>query len=248
MWIPNESAVQAGEEMIEPAALEKLREFLPENFKDIFLLTRALTHRSYINENKHVLEDNERLEFLGDSILDFIVAEWLYNQFPEKKEGFLTKVRAALVHTQQLSEFARQIDLGQALLLGKGEDSAGGRDRDAILCDAFEALIAAIYIKTDIETTRKFLVPFLERESGKIIKNHAEEDVKSRLQEWAQAQGYPSPNYLIINESGPDHAKIFEVVAIVNDRRIAKGQGSSKQQAEKAAAENSLKKLGVIDQ
>ncbi len=234
--------------MIEPAALEKLREFLPENFKDIFLLTRALTHRSYINENKHVLEDNERLEFLGDSILDFIVAEWLYNQFPEKKEGFLTKVRAALVHTQQLSEFARQIDLGQALLLGKGEDSAGGRDRDAILCDAFEALIAAIYIKTDIETTRKFLVPFLERESGKIIKNHAEEDVKSRLQEWAQAQGYPSPNYLIINESGPDHAKIFEVVAIVNDRRIAKGQGSSKQQAEKAAAENSLKKLGVIDQ
>jgi ribonuclease-3 len=248
VWIPNESAVQAGEEMIEPAALEKLREFLPENFKDIFLLTRALTHRSYINENKHVLEDNERLEFLGDSILDFIVAEWLYNQFPEKKEGFLTKVRAALVHTQQLSEFARQIDLGQALLLGKGEDSAGGRDRDAILCDAFEALIAAIYIKTDIETTRKFLVPFLERESGKIIKNHAEEDVKSRLQEWAQAQGYPSPNYLIINESGPDHAKIFEVVAIVNDRRIAKGQGSSKQQAEKAAAENSLKKLGVIDQ
>jgi len=234
--------------MIEPAALEKLREFLPENFKDIFLLTRALTHRSYINENKHVLEDNERLEFLGDSILDFIVAEWLYNQFPEKKEGFLTKVRAALVHTQQLSEFARQIDLGQALLLGKGEDSAGGRDRDAILCDAFEALIAAIYIKTDIETTRKFLVPFLERESGKIIKNHAEEDVKSRLQEWAQAQGYPSPNYLIINESGPDHAKVFEVVAIVNDRRIAKGQGSSKQQAEKAAAENSLKKLGVIDQ
>ncbi len=133
-------------------------------------MTRALTHRSYINENKHVLEDNERLEFLGDSILDFIVAEWLYNQFPEKKEGFLTKVRAALVHTQQLSEFARQIDLGQALLLGKGEDSAGGRDRDAILCDAFEALIAAIYIKTDIETTRKFLVPFLERESGKIIK------------------------------------------------------------------------------
>jgi ribonuclease-3 len=234
--------------MIEPAALEKLREFLPENCKDIFLLTRALTHRSYINENKHVLEDNERLEFLGDSILDFIVAEWLYNQFPEKKEGFLTKVRAALVHTQQLSEFARQIDLGQALLLGKGEDSAGGRDRDAILCDAFEALIAAIYIKTDIETTRKFLVPFLERESGKIIKNHAEEDVKSRLQEWAQAQGYPSPNYLIINESGPDHAKIFEVVAIVNDCRIAKGQGSSKQQAEKAAAENSLKKLGVIDQ
>lgn len=237
----------SGEEMIEPAALQKLREKLPENFDDIFLLTRALTHRSYVNENKHVLEDNERLEFLGDSILDFIVAEWLYNHFPEKQEGFLTKVRAALVHTQQLSIFARQIDLGSALLLGKGEDGAGGRDRDAILCDAFEALIAAIYIKTDIETTRKFLVPFLEQESGKILKNHAEEDVKSKLQEWAQAQGYSSPNYPIISESGPDHAKIFEVVAIVNNQRIAKGQGSSKQQAEKAAAENSLRKLGIIN-
>lgn len=237
----------SGEEMIEPAALQKLREFLPENFDDIFLLTRALTHRSYVNENKHVLEDNERLEFLGDSILDFIVAEWLYNHFPEKQEGFLTKVRAALVHTQQLSLFARQIELGQALLLGKGEDGAGGRDRDAILCDAFEALIAAIYIKTDMETTRKFLVPFLEQESGKIIKNHAEEDVKSRFQEWAQAQGYSSPGYEIVSESGPDHAKVFEVIAIVNNRKIAKGRGSSKQQAEKAAAENSLRKLGLIN-
>ena len=234
--------------MIEPAALEKLREHLPSNFDDIFLLTRALTHRSYVNENKHVLEDNERLEFLGDSILDFIVAEWLYNHYPEKQEGFLTKVRAALVHTQQLSSFARQIDLGQALLLGKGEDSAGGRDRDAILCDAFEALVAAIYIKTDIETTRNLLAPFLEKECDKILKNHAEEDVKSKLQEWAQAQGFFSPSYEIVSESGPDHAKSFEVVAIVNDRRIAKGQGSSKQQAEKAAAENSLRKLGIIDQ
>lgn len=231
--------------MIEPAVLINLREKLPHKFNDIFLLTRALTHRSYINENKHVLEDNERLEFLGDSILNFIVAEWLYNQYPEKQEGFLTKVRAALVHTQQLSAFARQIDLGPALLVGRGEDSAGGRERDAILCDAFEALIAAIYLNTDIETVRQFVVPFLESESGEILRNHAEEDVKSRLQEWAQAQGYPSPNYITISESGPDHAKVFEVIAMINNRKIAQGRGSSKQQAEKAAAQNSIKKLGI---
>ncbi|MDD4578946.1 MAG: ribonuclease III domain-containing protein, partial [Anaerolineaceae bacterium] len=107
--------------MIEPGALANLRDHLPEKFDNIFMLTRALTHRSYMNENREVLEDNERLEFLGDSILSFIVAEWLYNNFPEKDEGFLTKVRAALVHTQQLSSFARSIELGPALLVGKGE-------------------------------------------------------------------------------------------------------------------------------
>lgn len=231
--------------MIEPAVLNALNEKLPKKFNNHFLLTRALTHRSYMNENKFVLEDNERLEFLGDAILNFIVAEWLYNQFPEKQEGFLTKVRAALVHTQQLSRFARQIDLGSALLVGKGEESAGGRDRDAILCDAFEALIAAIYIDTDIESVKTFVIPFLENESIHILNNHIEEDVKSRLQEWAQAQGYPSPNYKTVSERGPDHAKVFEVIAMVNNRKIAKGKGSSKQQAEKNAAENSIKKLGI---
>lgn len=231
--------------MIEPAVLNALNEKLPKNFNNQFLLTRALTHRSYMNENKFVLEDNERLEFLGDAILNFIVAEWLYNQFPEKQEGFLTKVRAALVHTQQLSRFARQIDLGSALLVGKGEESAGGRDRDAILCDAFEALIAVIYIDTDIESVKTFVIPFLENESIHILNNHIEEDVKSRLQEWAQAQGYPSPNYKTVSERGPDHAKVFEVIAMVNNRKIAKGKGSSKQQAEKNAAENSIKKLGI---
>ncbi len=233
--------------MIEPASLKSLKEKLPANFDDIFLLTRALTHRSFINENKHVIEDNERLEFLGDSILSFIVAEWLYNHYPEKQEGFLTKVRAALVHTEQLSEFARKIDLGPALLLGRGEDSAGGRDRDAILCDAFEALLAAIYIDTNLETVKSLVIPMLEAESDKILRNHAEEDVKSRLQEWAQAQGYPSPVYLTISESGPDHAKVFEVIAIINNKKIAKGKGSSKQSAEKDAALNSIKKLGITN-
>jgi len=232
--------------MIELAALTNLRKHLPENFSDIFMLTRALTHRSYMNENKDVLEDNERLEFLGDAILNFIVAEWLYNHYPEKQEGFLTKVRAALVHTQQLSAFARKIELGPAILVGRGEASTGGRDRDAILCDAFEALIAAMYLDTDIQTVKNFIVPLLETESSEILKSHAEEDVKSRLQEWAQAQGYASPIYVLVSESGPDHAKQFEVVALVNNRKIASGKGSSKQTAEKDAAVNSMKKLGIF--
>ena len=232
--------------MIEPDALAKLRGHLPENFDNIFMLTRALTHRSYVNENKEVLEDNERLEFLGDSILSLIVAEWLYNNFPEKDEGFLTKVRAALVYTQQLSIFARQIELGPALLLGRGESNAGGRNRDAILCDAFEAMIAAIYLECGLQTVKDFIIPLLESESEEILRSHSEEDVKSRLQEWAQAQGYAAPSYVLVDEYGPDHDKRFVVVAMVNDEKIAQGRGSSKQLAEKNAAQNSIKKLGIV--
>lgn len=246
MRMLNESAVQQGVFMIEPNALVKLREHLPKNFNNIFLLTRALTHRSYLNENREVLEDNERLEFLGDSILGFIVAEWLYNNFPEKNEGFLTKVRAALVHTQQLSVFARMIDLGPALLVGRGEANAGGRDRDAILCDAFEALIAVIYLDCGMQTVKDFIIPLLESESEEILRSHLEEDVKSRLQEWAQAQGYSAPSYVLVDEYGPDHDKRFVVAAMINDKKVAQGRGSSKQLAEKNAARNSIKKLGIL--
>lgn len=231
--------------MIEPEALAKLREHLPNNFEDVSLINRAMTHRSYLNENRETLEDNERLEFLGDSILGFIVAEWLYNNYPEKDEGFLTKVRAALVHTQQFAIFARRLEIGSALLLGKGEENAGGRNRDAILCDAFEALIAAMYLDCGIENVKKFIIPMLEGESEFIVRNHSEEDVKSKLQEWAQAQGYAAPSYQLVGESGLDHAKTFEVVAVINNKQIASGRGSSKQLAEKNAAFNSINKLGI---
>jgi len=150
----DDQAVQNRKRMLDADASAKFYSALPGQFKDNFLLTRALTHRSYLNENRSVLEDNERLEFLGDSIIGYVVAEWLYNHFPEKKEGVLTKLRSALVHTQQLADFARKINLGTVLLLGHGEEQAGGRDRNAILCDAFEALIAAIYLSTDIATVK----------------------------------------------------------------------------------------------
>jgi len=233
--------------MLDKHASNRFYESLPANFTNELLLTRALTHRSYLNENRDVLEDNQRLEFLGDAILAYIVAEWLYNRFPEKKEGFLTKMRSALVHTEQLAFFARKIDLGSALLLGKGEELAGGRDRTAILCDAFEALIAAIYLGTDIQTVKDFFYPMMESQIDLILESHAEEDPKSILQEWAQAQGYASPVYVLERESGPDHDKVFEVSVSVNGEQLAQGSGGSKQLAEKAAASAAMLKLGLRD-
>lgn len=228
-----------------PIARSEFMSRLPANFNDTFLINRALTHRSYLNENRSAIEDNERLEFLGDSILGFLVAEWLYHAFPEKREGFLTKIRAALVHTEQLSAFARQIDLGSVIKLGKGEQAAGGANRDAILCDAFEALIAAMYLDTDLDTVRSFVIPMIEREAVRIIASHSEEDVKSRLQEWAQGKGYPSPSYALVSETGPDHDKRFEVKVIINQQEIATGIGANKQMAEKAAAGAALSALNI---
>lgn len=231
--------------MIEPHSKERLKAHLPANFTDDFLLNRALTHSSYINENRDAIEENERLEFLGDAVVSFIVAEWLYNRYPEKKEGFLTKIRAALVRTNQLAEFARSIELGPAILLGRGEDAAGGRNRDAILCDAFEALIAAIYLSTDLDTVRAFIIPLIEDQSEKILLNHTEEDAKSRLQEWAQSKGLATPVYHLVSETGPDHAKQFKVSVLVNGEEMGTGIGSSKQQAEKEAALAALHNLGI---
>ncbi len=217
-------------------------------FKDYFLLSRALTHRSYLNENKDAIEDNERLEFLGDAVLDFIVAEWLYNHYPEKPEGDLTRLRAALVYTDQLASFAKTIDLGQALRLGHGEIQAGGRDRLTLLCDAFEALIGALYLQGGIDAVNNFMVPLLEEVVDDIFRNHMDEDTKSRLQEWAQGNGYASPRYVLVREDGPDHAKTFEMEVRIGKKSFGRGMGSSKQSAEKAAAKEALLKLGVLEQ
>ncbi len=227
----------------------------PENFSrrlklpftNYFLVSRALTHRSYLNENKDAIEDNERLEFLGDAVLDFVVADWLYNHYPEKPEGDLTRLRAALVHTDQLAFFARQIDLGQALRLGRGEVQAGGRERSSLLCDAFEALIGAIYIHGGIPAVNNFIIPLLEDVVEIIFQNHLDEDTKSRLQEWAQGHGFTSPKYVLISEKGPDHNKIFQMQVRIDQKPYGSGSGTSKQSAEKAAAKEALHKLGVLE-
>ena len=178
-------------------------------FSDLSLLTRALTHRSYVNENPTSLEDNERLEFLGDAVLDFIVGAWVYHRFPEMPEGDLTKMRSAIVRNEQLAVFARRLDLGRALLLGRGEYASGGGERDVLLGSTFEAVIGALYLDAGIEAVNAFVHPLLEDAKGFILEEI--HDPKSRLQEWAQAEKMGTPQYVTIGSSGPDHAKTFEV-------------------------------------
>jgi len=224
---------------------QELADRLGLPFTDWLLLGRALTHRSYLNEHNEALEDNERLEFLGDAVLDFVVGAWLYNHYPEMPEGDLTRMRSALVHTEQLAVFARQIDLGRAMRLGRGEVQAGGRNRSALLCDTFEALIGAIYLHSGIGMVHRFLEPLLEEASEEILISRKNEDPKSLFQEWAQAQGFSTPQYVTRSASGPDHAKVFEVDVVINSKVFGSGSGHSKQAAAKSAAKAALENMGL---
>lgn len=207
------------------------------------LVQRALTHRSYMNENSDALEDNERLEFLGDAVLDYVVGAWLYNRFPEMNEGELTRMRSALVKTDQLANFANEIELGQAIRLGKGEEDNGGRERMAMLCAVFEALIGAISIDAGIADVEAFIAPLLEHAAEVILDGRQDHDPKSMFQEWSQAKGYPAPEYRILSETGPDHAKYFVIEALVGNEVYGEGSGNSKQIASMEAARQALGKL-----
>lgn len=217
----------------------------PIPIKDKYLLQRALTHRSYLNEHSEVIEDNERLEFLGDAVLDFLVADWVYHHFPEMAEGELTKLRSALVKTEQLAEFARQLGLGEMMLLGKGEAESGGQNRANLLCATFEAVIGAIYLDGGIEEVQKFLKPIVEKTAEEIVAQNKEREPKSFLQEWAQSNGYGPPVYRTISVSGPEHAKFFEVEVYIGNRCYGKGEGPNKRAASKNAAKMALKYLGL---
>ncbi len=212
-------------------------------FHDQGLLRRALTHRSYLNEHPEALEDNERLEFLGDAVLDFLTAVWLYNRFPEMNEGQLTRLRAALVRTEQLAAFACEIGLGEALLLGRGEELTGGRKRPALLCGAFEALIGALYLDSGWETVRAFMEPRLQRAVQAILNRESVVDARSRLQIWAQGEYGETPRYHTVDSFGPDHAREFIVEVSVGGRVRGRGQGRSKQEAAQRAAEDALARL-----
>ena len=212
-------------------------------FINLSLLTRALTHRSFVNENPSSTEDNERLEFLGDAVLDFIVGAWVYHRFPEMPEGDLTKLRSALVRNDQLAEFARQLNLGNALRLGRGEYMTGGGHRDALLGSTFEAVLGAIYLDSGLEAVETFVNPLLEAARESVLTKI--QDPKSQLQEWAQAQKLGSPHYHTIAMTGPDHAKLFEVEVLIGERVIGKGGGTSKHAAQHAAAQDALKNLGI---
>lgn len=216
------------------------------NFVNLYLLRRALTHRSYINEHPALSEDNERLEFLGDAVLDFLSAAWLFDRFPEFDEGQMTRCRSALVGNEQLAEFARRLGLGELLLLGRGEQSGGGRIRPALLGSAFEALVGALYLDQGIEAVRRLMLPLLDSEMEAILRERKDLDSKSMLQEWAQAHGSGSPAYELLETSGPDHARIFRVAVAVAGKVCGEGLGASKQLASKAAATQALRMLGLI--
>jgi ribonuclease-3 len=217
-------------------------------FNDPQLLERALTHSSYANEHLNEpapAQDNERLEFLGDAVVDFIAGAWLYEKFPDLDEGRLTSMRAALVKVGALAEFARQCGLPDHLRLGKGEVDTGGRNRANILGDAFEALVGALYLDQGMGAARDFLVPFMEQATPAILLSNLDRDAKSRLQEWAQSTLGVTPRYRLINTEGPDHAKMFTVAVWLGESIIATGSGTSKQMAEQIAAREAMERANT---
>lgn len=220
--------------------LTQLEEQLDYHFQDKSLLLRALTHRSYINESPFIHADNERLEFLGDAVIDLIVADILYQRFPEQREGVLTPMRAHLVRRETLAQFARAIQLGDYLLMGRGERESRGAERDATLCATFEALCGAIYLDSGLRAVTTFLLPLLESELAELSAGHWQKDAKSRLQEWSQAEWNITPRYTTLTSTGPDHDKKFTVEVAVGDQVRSVGEGNSKQKAAQAAAQAAL--------
>lgn len=212
--------------------------------RDLGLLGRALTHRSYVNEHPDSLEDNERLEFLGDAALDFVSGSWLYNHFPEMDEGKLTRLRSALVRTEQLAAFAQEIDLGEALRLGRGEALTGGRQRPALLCGGFEALMGALFLDSGIGAVHDFMEPRFRAAVPLILQDETLFDARSLLQIWAQGERGETPHYETVETSGPDHAREFVVEVSLGDDIVGRGKGHSKQAAAQSAAEDALSRLG----
>lgn len=217
--------------------IELLQQHMQYTFNDTDLLVQAITHRSYLNEHReHTLGHNERLEFLGDAVLQVIASDFLYDRFPSMPEGRLTRLRAWLVRTETLAEFARQLDLGEVIQMARGEEIDGGRQRDSILCDAFEAVLGAMYLDSDLNTARRFIMPFLEPMLVEILTMQKDKDAKSLFQEWSQAIFRLTPTYELLEEIGTEHNKIFRVAVVLNATIVGMGEGRNKQSAEQAAA------------
>jgi ribonuclease-3 len=216
-------------------------------FHDPALLQEALTHRSYVNEvrksDPHA-RHNERLEFLGDAVLAFVVGAWLYKILPHEREGRLSRLRSLLVQGETLAKFARACGLADLLRLGAGEDKGGGRTRVSILADAFEAVVGALYLDQGLEAVKAFLAPFLWLALQDALHQVSTKDDKTRLQEWFQAQGQ-IPTYHILWADGQDHQKLFLVEVRVNDVPLGWGNAGRKQKAQQVAAQMALKSLGI---
>jgi len=225
--------------------LKQLQKNLSYAFKKVSVLNQALMHKSYANENpEEALSDNERLEFLGDAVLEVIISHILMESFPAYAEGELTKLRAALVNEKRIADVARELHLGDFLLLGKGEDSTEGRFKNSILADTYEAVIAAIYLDGGYNPVFKVV----RRHFTKMITaanegNLHHRDYKSQLQEYTQAVLKSTPQYILVKEMGPDHNKSFEIKVTLNDTIMGRGSGRSKKSAEQKAAKEALDRL-----
>ena len=215
----------------------QLETIIGYKFKNPELLETALTHTSYANESRTPVKHNERLEFLGDSVLQIVSADYLFHAYADRPEGDLTRIRASLVSESALFQFAQEIDLGSYLRLGRGEELGGGRCRPSVVSDAFEATIAALFLDGGIETARNFILPFITE--GKT----AEDDHKTALQEVVQKHPDDRLTYTVTGESGPAHDKRFQVTVALNGKALAVGEGRSKKAAEQQAAKAALTKL-----
>ena len=221
--------------------LDKLQERLGYRFKNLNLLQDALTHKSFLNENRHLnIRDNERMEFLGDAVLDLVVTDLLYNKFPEMREGELSKKRSSIVRESALYAIATDLGLGPNILMGRGEAQSGGDKKSSLLADSFEAVVAAIYLDGEIAAARRFIdgifTPLLDI-APKV------KDYKSQFQELCQKDNLIAPTYKVINRSGPDHDKLFDVELEIDGKAISTGRGKSIKEAERQAAKEALREV-----
>ena len=224
----------------------EIEKIIGVTFKREDLIKTACTHRSYLNEHKStVKEHNERLEFLGDAVLELVVTDFLYRKYPTKPEGELTSWRAALVKTESLAELADELNVGQFLLMSRGEAKSGGRTRMALLANMVEAIIGAVYLDQGYDAAAKFIEVNINSKLDNILKEGLHIDAKSHFQEVAQEKEGVTPHYEVIGEEGPDHDKTFEMAVYLNKKMWGKGKGNSKQTAQQAAATDALKKYKV---
>ena len=231
-------------------ALSQLESLLGLSFRDQGLLRQALVHRSFLNEQGGTPSDSyERMEFLGDAVLELVISTELYSRLPHLSEGELTKSRAALVCRESLAELARELDLGSFLMLGRGEEATGGRQRETTLAAAFEALVAAIYLDQGYEWARQFILGRMTAQVEQFSQQgKAPENPKSQLQERFQGLGCPAPVYRLVAAEGPDHAPVFTVDVLVGEEVMGTGRGGKKADAERAAASDALTKTKLAAQ
>jgi ribonuclease III len=223
--------------------LEEFEEIIGVSFNNPALLRQALTHRSFINEAEEPLLDNERLEFLGDAILDFVIGDMVYRRFPDVQEGELTQLRAALVKTDSLAVLAQDVRLGEFLLIGKGEEARGGRSRITNLCRGFEAVIGAIYMDRGLDRTKDFLLPRFSRLLDYVLEYSLHKDARSILQERSQADLHITPLYRVVDSMGPEHEKEYRVEVMVGNVVLGEGKGASKRTASQSAARDALTRV-----